>query len=635
ILAINVLTGEKRKICNIKGAATYFTTSLVWDEQNNRLFYTSDNFYRRDLEVVEIDAGKSTRLITDLRAGDLALNQADRSLWGVRHENGISTIIRLEPPYTDWMAIYAFPYGSDCYDLDISPDGRKMTAAITQIDGHQELALFDLPQLQSGDASYKQIFDFDYSSPANFVFSEDGNYLFGTSYYSGVSNVYRYDFALADMSIISNCETGFFRPVPVNADSLIVFDYVGGQGWIPGWISNRALEKVSAIENLGQRVFDKYPEVKNWGDGSPAAIPLDSLTVYQGDYHLFKNFIMTGAYPIAEGYKDYVSWGYHAAWQDAIGFLKLALTASYTPQKKLPDEEKMHLKGDLKYRNFSLRGGWNQADFYDLFGPTKTSRKGYSYGIGYTRNLIYDQPRYMEISLTADGFGDLEVLPEYQNVNAGYNELYQASIDWKYNYLQSSLGAVESEKGYKFEVKTATSLVNEEFYPYLRVGADIGVPLPLHHSSVWWRNAAGYNFADSDNSFTRFYFGGFGNNWIDRGEIKRYHDFDSFPGLDIDEAGGRSFMRSMLEKNLPPLRFRKVGVPAFYARWLRPSLFCSVLVTDVTQGEKDWYYNVGMQYDLRLITLSLMDTTLSFGAALAWDEDWRRSEELMISLKIF
>lgn len=190
ILQIDAKSGNQRKICEIKGASTYYTASLAWDKKNSRLFFTTDNFYRRDLNVVDINSGKVQRLITNIRAGELAWNNNDESIWGVRHENGISTIIRVEPPYNDWKAIYEFPYGSDMYDLDISPDGSKLTGAITRIDGNQQLVWFDLEKLIKGDTTYQQIFDFDYSSPASFVFSADGRYLFGTSYYSGVSNVF-------------------------------------------------------------------------------------------------------------------------------------------------------------------------------------------------------------------------------------------------------------------------------------------------------------------------------------------------------------------------------------------------------------------------------------------------------------
>ena len=37
----------------------------------------------------------------------------------------------------------------------------------------------------------------------------------------------------------------------------------------------------------------------------------------------------------------------------------------------------------------------------------------------------------------------------------------------------------------------------------------------------------------------KFYFGGFGNNYVDDGEVKRYREFGSFPGFEIDEVGGQ------------------------------------------------------------------------------------------------
>ena len=42
-----------------------------------------------------------TRLLQkDARIGDLAFNRADKSIWGVRHLNGLSTLVRMKPPYT-------------------------------------------------------------------------------------------------------------------------------------------------------------------------------------------------------------------------------------------------------------------------------------------------------------------------------------------------------------------------------------------------------------------------------------------------------------------------------------------------------------------------------------------------------
>ncbi len=93
------------------------------------------------------------------------------------------------------------------------------------------------------------------------------------------------------------------------------------------------------------------------------------------------------------------------------------------------------------------------------------------------------------------------------------------------------------------------------------------------HSSIWLRSAAGASPGPRDDPFANFFFGGFGNNWVDRGEAKRYREYYAFPGADLNEIGGRNFVKSTLEWNLPPLRFRRVGTPGFYVTWMRPAVF--------------------------------------------------------------
>ena len=91
----------------------------------------------------------------------------------------------------------------------------------------------------------------------------------------------------------------------------------------------------------------------------------------------------------------------------------------------------------------------------------------------------------------------------------------------------------------------------------------------------------------------------------------------------------------MLEWNLPPWRFRRAGIPAFYATWARPAVFTSVLSTnlDADVGRRV-VTNVGGQCDVRFGTLSALELTLSFGGAVAFETDHQPRQELMVSLKI-
>jgi Tol biopolymer transport system component len=107
------------------------------------------------------------------------------------------------------------------------------------------------------------LYQFDKTGPANFVHSADSRYLYGTAYQTGVSNVFRYDTKTQNMEAVTNCKTGYFRPVPVSGDSLIVFHY-GSDGFTPAMIADATLEDVNAVQYLGNAVAEKHPVVKKW-----------------------------------------------------------------------------------------------------------------------------------------------------------------------------------------------------------------------------------------------------------------------------------------------------------------------------------------------------------------------------------
>jgi len=113
VAAIPLDGGPIRRVCDVKGPAIYFVCSLAYDPKSKTLFYTTDNNDWRDLCSLDPATGRSHVLIKDCRIGDLVFNQHDRSLWGVRHFNGISTLVRMPYPCTDWNRIYSWPFGYD------------------------------------------------------------------------------------------------------------------------------------------------------------------------------------------------------------------------------------------------------------------------------------------------------------------------------------------------------------------------------------------------------------------------------------------------------------------------------------------------------------------------------------------
>jgi len=302
----------------------------------------------------------------------------------------------------------------------------------------------------------------------------------------------------------------------------------------------------------------------------------------------------------------------------------------------------------LNYRRYNLGVSFrlNAASFYDLVGPKKTSRKGYGAGVEYSRSLILDTPRSLGLKLTLDGYGNLEVLPEHQNVSAGpgFDKLVTSQAMLNYRFLRSSIGAVDVEKGMSWRLGGWTNAVRFtraadpgwKVFPFALGTLDLGTPVPVRNSSLWLRTAVGASPGSRDDPFANFYFGGFGNNWLDRQESKRYRDYDRFPGAEIDEIAGRNFGRVMLDWTLPGLRFRRAGTLAFYATWARLSLFGTALATNLDQPAslRRTPINAGAQADIRVQLLTQQPLTLSFGYARAWEKHRLLGDEWMVSLKI-
>ncbi len=636
IATINVTTGAIKKLHDVRGGALFYVTSTAYDPASRTLFYTTDNNHERTLCALDLATGRSRILIDKLRAGDLAFNQKDQSVWAVRHFNGYSTIIRIPYPYNDWQSKYTWEYPKDMFDLDISPDGSALTGALTFVDGQQLLIKMDVEKLMKGDGSYETLYDFGGYTPANFVFSQDGKYLFGNSYYSGVSNIFRYEFAKKDMSILTNAESGFFRPVPVSNDSLIAFHFTG-KGFVPVMIANRQAENVDDIRFLGTEVINRYPKLESWHltPASLKRIAVDSLTTYKGPYVPLDNVRLSSLYPVVEGYKEFPSYGLRLNFSDPVMLHRGDLTVSYSPNRLLPEKERLHAALNYRFWKLKLGATYNLADFYDLFAPTKVSRKGNSVTLGTSDYLLFDEPETMEYQIGLGAYWGLEVLPQFQNIPTSFDKFLSLNARINYKYTMKSLGAVDDEKGLSWELISHTNFVNSKLYPRFHANVALGTLLPINHSSIWFRGSAGYSFGRRGITFSNFYFGGFGNNWVDRGEIKRYRDEYSFPGVTINRIGGAEYLRGMVEWDLPPIRFRRFGVPSFYCNWARVALFTSgIAATFDKYSDFRTVGNAGGQVDFRLVLFSSLESTLSFGYAVAAERNQRLTREFMVSLKI-
>lgn len=642
--ALSLDDGSIEKFEDIKGPMLFRVTSPAFDPDSKTLFYTADNVAYRDLMAVNTESGESRMLLRDARIGELVFNRPDRSLWGIRHLNGIATLVRMAYPYDKWNQIQSFDYGTVPSDLDISPDGKLLSATFSDVSGNQTLNIIEIEELLDGNATPLQSFDFGLAVPEGFVFSPDGKYLFGSSFYTGVSNIFRYELATGEIEAVSNVETGLFRPIPLQDGSIIAFRY-SGDGFSPVQFAPKPLEDLGTIRFMGNEVIRKHPQLEEWQVGSAADVPLEKLTTHQGPYNPVRNIELESVYPMLEGYKDTTALGVHAIFSDPMMLDRLKISASYSLDGDLPSGEKPHLSIDYRHNVVSaspLSGTWNfgahlnYADFYDLFGPTEQSRKGNRFNVGYAKTLVYDEPRKLGLSVQLNHYTDLDSLPRYQNVPATLDKLSTLSAELDYTHMRRSLGAVDYEKGFSWRLATTVDHVDGDTIPKLMAGFDFGFALPWKHSSIWLRNTAGGAFGEPDDEFANFFFGGYGNNYVDRGAIKRYREFYAMPGFELNAVPGRNFHRAMLEWNLPPIRFKRVGTPSFYMSWARPALFVNALTTNLDDRSiRQEVQSAGVQIDFRFTILSRMDMTLSLGYAEGFGNDTiLDDDEFMVSLKI-
>jgi len=325
---------------------------------------------------------------------------------------------------------------------------------------------------------------------------------------------------------------------------------------------------------------------------------------------------------------------------DTIQFARLSATIAVTPNPNgAAGNERLHLDINGDYLGWRVALAYNKSDFYDLFGPTKRSRKGSALRLGYDHLLIYDEPRKLTWSNDISWRNGIDTLPEAQNVGSGFTRLVSAESKLAYADLRRSLGAVDDEKGLAAVGLATLNRAGDRSSSQLRGGFDFGLALPWAHSSLWLRSAAGVSQGDASDPVASYYFGGFGNNRVDNGPVKRYREVESMPGFELNAIPARRFAKQTVEWTLPPLIYESVGLPAFHLTWLRPAVFATALRTsggtsgDGSAGSRN-YVSLGGQIDLRFSVQHWNEMFLSIGAATGYRGSQRVGNEWMISLKI-
>lgn len=635
IAEIDIRNGKLRKIATIDSPMLYTVTFLAYDPAGRKIFLSEQNTKYRSLVSIDVESGKKKNLIKFSRTGNLAFNQNDKALWGIRHDNGYATLVKIPEPYNTIIPMYTTDFGRSMLDLAISNDGTRLSATLTGIRGEQSVVLFKTEDLESGIKEPEIIWKLDDNTLTQFRFSDDDRYLIGTSYYNGVSNIWRISPEEKSFEMLSNDDTGLFSPVQISEDSLFVAKF-RRNGMHPGVIPIQVVEEANSISYLGNMAIDRNPEIEKYSLKPISRARIDSLKMDETPYYPLRNMKLANAYPDVAGFKETVALGYRLNWRDRIGISNLSLFLGTSAWSEYENSQRLH--GELRwdYWMWSFHAAYNKTDFYDLFGPTKRSRAGYSLGISYEKNYTLRLPRKSSFGFSATHYGKLEVLPQFQNIEVPIRNFQSFTAHHTISKLRKTLGGVDSETGYEWNISGYSYLVDNKPFPNMISEQNLGFLVPgIRNTSFWIRNSIGQSLGEKGSPYSNFYFGGFRNNYIDWQPASQYRKIMAFPGVGIDALSARNFIKTMGELNLKPIRLKNTGLTWLYPTHILSSLFTThMLLNPDDRPSRRNVFNAGAQIDLELVLFSYLKTTWSAGYAQKYEAGHPKKDQWMFSLKL-
>jgi len=645
------LTSLKRtKIHTVDNPMLYQTCYITLDKKRQRLMWTTQNSKLRGIRVYDLNKKKMVKKLNYQRCSELVYDNVGDCLYCIYTNQGKVYLCKYDSNLENKTLLYSFPFGLSVFDLDISHNGKYLTATTSGDKGEQSLIRFELEDLHNAKMSYETLYSFEDSNLGQFRFAPGDSTMVGSSYYTGVSNIWSLDLKTKELSLLSNTKIGLFSPQVRENGDVIALEFERN-GMRPVSFTPKVLHDANAVEMLGQKAYEAHPEELEQLGISKIKPPklnfgeiYDSITVY----NCFKEFRFVGAYPEIAGFRDKQAWnkvtpvlGYRFMLQDPLGLNSLKMSIGLSPWSNNDPVNQYHAQLEWDFWQWSLKAAWNPTSFYDLVGPIQSSRKGWMVSIGYDSEDSSLPPAQHKYGGSIAAFGMMDALPLYQEIETDITSFQTADAYYQYSKTRSSLGAVTTEAGIIAGADAYAYLADGKFYPTLNLSCDVGFLIPfVKHTSFWLRSAVGHNFGDPSSVFGNEYFGGFGNNWVDYRPANRYRNVSSFAGMKIDSIKANSYAKLMAELNLPPIKYNDFGFVNLYPTFTQFNIFSSGLLSDpwangISGAPCKGYVNVGVQVNTEIVLFKFMKTTWSLGYARAFKPDGTNQGDFLFSLKLF
>lgn len=648
IMELDLKTGRQKKITDLYGIQLYNPAYVALDSKRGRLIYTFNNAKMRGLMVYDLQKRKVVKKKLFQRINNIVYDNANDCLYGLFSNGGTQTIVKYDPELEKPEVIYAFPFGVSVFDMAVSHDGQWLSMTRQGDNGEHTLLLFNTVELSQALFNPVELLTWEDSNLGQFRFSLDDKYLIGSSYYTGVSNLWQINLQTREPEMLSNTDIGLFAPLEIEPGKLLALEFKR-DGLRPVMLDRKVVADANAVELYGQKAFENNVEaLESVGILKEPLPKVEFGDVYNNitPYNVLKEMRFAGAYPILTGFTDRKAWnnvtpvlGYRIFFSDPVGLSSIKLAVGMSPWSHNDWKNKFHADFEWKYYFWTLKAAWNHTDFYDLAGPMRSSRKGYMVSLAYNYTNSLESPYVRNWGASIAAYGDMDALPLYQEIQTDIKSMQTASIYGKIARVRSTLGAIMREQGYELGAQAYGYLAGGRFYPSVEATADFGVLVPIdRNTSFWVRTAGGHNFGDASTIFGNTYFGGFRNNRVDYRNAFQYRNSLAMPGAGIDAIKAHSYAKALAELNLRPIRLNNFGALFLYPTWIQCSLFGGGL-SAWNPGEKhQMYYSAGVQLTTEIVILNYLKTTLSLGYGHLFAPEGfpggRHGNEIMISLKL-
>lgn len=616
--SLNLGTGETTDFRSLPSPSIIQVASTAFDDEYNNFFYTTNNnqLYR-DVHLYNLSQKKHRELFPDSRTGHLTISKNTHELYGIRHSSGKVSLVKSKYPYLILETLAVFPLGDEVQQIAVNPKGDLLAAVIHKVTGEQSIIIIDLLKLNKGEGLNFIVITAD-GTPENVSWSDDGKTIYWNAYTNGVSNIYKMNLDDGQIIPISHTMRGLFRPIEISRDSLFAFEY-STEGFIPVIMPVKKVDKLPAINYLGQNILKKSPEVADWMIKSDVSDIEQYKISNEEKYFSLEHTKLQTIIPVITGFQNRKVLGIFAHITDPLLIQEFILETGVSPFNEKNQKMKFHLRTKYNFKQkLTLAFDHNAPDFFDLFNSRKKALLGNKTSVGFSDYFIYDNPLKIKYNTEVSAYTGVKFINDnLLEIKIPDFAVFKAELDIR--NLRKTIGSVDWEQGNQFRFNVIGYASTPEA-PKYAIGTyaewDNYNLFLFKHNALHLKFAAGYHTTDPELVQGYFYFGGFGNREVENEPVKQFEKVFRFPGVPIYSIATDKFLKLMIANNLPPIRIPNIELLSQSLKNINMSIYTQGLLAN-SEMSKQWL-NVGAQINIMFNHWANLESTFSAGIAKAW-----------------